>query len=73
MERDLFDADRRDFRAVVGDFVAREVEPNLAAWEQAGVVDRSLYAKAGATESMKETIGGGRFGPRCEPCHISLI
>jgi len=48
---------------VVRDFVAREVEPNLAAWEQAGVLDRSLYATAGEVGllglDVDEKYGGG--------------
>jgi alkylation response protein AidB-like acyl-CoA dehydrogenase len=63
MERDLFDADHDVFRAMVRDFVAKEVEPHLAAWERAGVVDRSLYAKAGQVGllglGVDERYGGG--------------
>lgn len=48
---------------MVRDFVAREVEPNLAAWEQAGVLDRSLYATAGEVGllglDVDEKYGGG--------------
>ncbi len=63
MERDLFDAGHRDFRAMVRDFVAREVEPHLAAWERAGAVDRGFYAKAGGIGllglNVEEKYGGG--------------
>jgi alkylation response protein AidB-like acyl-CoA dehydrogenase len=64
MERDLFDAGHHDFRVMVRDFVAKEVEPHLTAWEQAGAVDRSLYVKAGEVGllglDVDEQYGGGR-------------
>jgi alkylation response protein AidB-like acyl-CoA dehydrogenase len=63
MQRDLFDADHDDFRAMVRDFVANEVVPHLAAWEQAGAVDRGFYAKAGEVGllglDVDENYGGG--------------
>lgn len=63
MHRDLFDTDHQDFRAMVRDFVTNEVRPHLAAWEEAGMVDRNLYAKAGAVGllglDVDERYGGG--------------
>ncbi|WP_248959040.1 acyl-CoA dehydrogenase family protein [Sphaerisporangium perillae] len=63
MDRDLFDTDHQDFRAMVRDFVTKEVQPHLSAWEQAGQVDRELYVKAGAVGllglDIDEAYGGG--------------
>ncbi|MET9992824.1 acyl-CoA dehydrogenase family protein [Streptomyces mutabilis] len=63
MDRDLFDTDHHDFRAMVRDFVTKEIQPHLAAWEQAGMVDRELYEKAGAVGllglGVAEEYGGG--------------
>ncbi len=63
MERNLFDTDHHDFRAMAREFVANEVAPRLADWEQAGIVDRSLYAKAGEVGllglDVDEIYGGG--------------
>ncbi|MFJ3673521.1 acyl-CoA dehydrogenase family protein [Streptomyces sp. NPDC090106] len=63
MERDLFDTDHDDFRAMVRDFVTNEVQPHLPAWEQAGAVDRSLFEQAGTVGllglDIDERYGGG--------------
>jgi alkylation response protein AidB-like acyl-CoA dehydrogenase len=48
MQRMIFDETHEQFRATVRDFMQREVEPNRDRWREAGMVDRDLYAKAGA-------------------------
>jgi alkylation response protein AidB-like acyl-CoA dehydrogenase len=48
VHRTLFDDDHELFRASVRRFIAAEVAPANAVWEQAGVVDRSLFTGAGA-------------------------
>jgi acyl-CoA dehydrogenase len=40
-------AERRTLREVVCDFTRREIVPNLAAWEEAGELPRSLHQMAG--------------------------
>ncbi|HEV2374806.1 MAG TPA: acyl-CoA dehydrogenase family protein [Streptosporangiaceae bacterium] len=47
MKRRIFDETHDAFRAVARSFVQREVLPNLARWDEAGVVDRDLWRKAG--------------------------
>ena len=47
MERKIFDEDHDLFRKSVRSFVAREMVPHFDAWERAGVVDRSLFLRAG--------------------------
>ncbi|MDG9722865.1 acyl-CoA dehydrogenase family protein [Streptomyces sp. DH41] len=63
MDRALFETEHRDFRTMVRDFVTKEVQPHLPAWEQAGAVDRTLYEKAGAVGllglDVDERHGGG--------------
>ncbi|MEV8442176.1 acyl-CoA dehydrogenase family protein [Actinosynnema sp. NPDC051121] len=64
MPRGIFTDDHRAFREVVREFIAREVTPNLAKWEQAGVVDRNVWLAAGrqgllAPEIDVEYGGGG--------------
>jgi acyl-CoA dehydrogenase len=62
MDRQLFDADHDEFRKMVRAFVEREVTPHLEAWDEAGRIDRALYAKAGATGLLgfefDEKLGG---------------
>ncbi len=63
MQRDLFDDDHELFRESVRGFIAKEMVPNHQAWERAGIVDRSLFAKAGAQGflgmAVPEELGGG--------------
>jgi alkylation response protein AidB-like acyl-CoA dehydrogenase len=47
-ERPLLEAEHESFRATARSFLAKEVVPHHAAWEDAGAVPRELWAKAGA-------------------------
>jgi alkylation response protein AidB-like acyl-CoA dehydrogenase len=47
MQRTLFTVEHDAYRASVRKFVERHVVPHYACWEQAGVVDRSLFLAAG--------------------------
>jgi long-chain-acyl-CoA dehydrogenase len=64
MRRTLFDDTHEEFRSAFRSFLEREAVPNVAAWDAAGVVDRSLFAVAGANgflgmEVPEEHGGGG--------------
>lgn len=63
MERDVFDDDHNQFRAVVREFIAREIAPHHERWEQAGIVDRELFAAAAKQGvigfNVPEEFGGG--------------
>ncbi|MGH9275526.1 MAG: acyl-CoA dehydrogenase family protein [Acidimicrobiales bacterium] len=63
MQRTLFDADHELFRDSVRGFIAKELVPHHEEWERAGIVDRALFAKAGAQGflgmSVPEEHGGG--------------
>ncbi|NTU83126.1 MAG: acyl-CoA dehydrogenase, partial [Chloroflexales bacterium] len=48
MERTVFTSEHLMFRQSVQTFIAREVAPHYERWEQAGIVDRELWTKAGA-------------------------
>jgi alkylation response protein AidB-like acyl-CoA dehydrogenase len=43
----LYEAEHEAFRASVREFLAKEVVPHHAAWEEAGAVDRAVWLKAG--------------------------
>lgn len=47
MERNIFDDEHHLFRAVLRKFIEKEVRPFHRAWEQAGIVPRELWQKAG--------------------------
>jgi alkylation response protein AidB-like acyl-CoA dehydrogenase len=47
MKRRLYEADHDAFRAAVREFVAREVTPNIARWEEQRLIDRDVWLAAG--------------------------
>ena len=61
--RGIFDASHEMFRTSVRQFVEREVTPHIERWESDGVVDRELFAAAGAAGflgmDVDERDGGG--------------
>ncbi|MEV0149909.1 MULTISPECIES: acyl-CoA dehydrogenase family protein [unclassified Nonomuraea] len=63
MRRTIFGADHEAFRAVVRDFLAREVVPLFPAWEKAGAAPRDLYRSLGELGilglQVPEEYGGG--------------
>lgn len=48
MERTLFSGEHQLFRQSFRQFVDREIKPNQERWNQAGIVDREAWRKAGA-------------------------
>ena len=44
----FFEDEHDEFRRAVRTFIEREVIPNLAAWDEAHLVDREFFRKAGA-------------------------
>ncbi len=64
MQHTLYEAEHEAFRDTVRSFVAKQVVPFHAAWEKAGIVDRSLWTEAGkqgllGTDVPAELGGGG--------------
>ncbi len=63
MQRRSFDDDHELFRTAVRDFAAKEIVPHVDRWEAAGIVDRTLFEKAGAAGflgmAIPEAYGGG--------------
>jgi acyl-CoA dehydrogenase len=55
-KRDLFNADHEAFRDTVQRFIAKEIAPFHAAWEEAGVVPRAVWQKAGAAGMLCCTV-----------------
>ncbi|RBQ22024.1 acyl-CoA dehydrogenase [Spongiactinospora rosea] len=62
MRRDLYDEEHLLFQETVRDFLAREVVPHHAQWEQDGIVPREVWKKAGELGmfgfSIPEEYGG---------------
>jgi alkylation response protein AidB-like acyl-CoA dehydrogenase len=63
VKRTLFDAEHEAFRQTCRTFCEKEIVPHHAAWEQAGIVPRELWERAGALGllgfAMPEEYGGG--------------
>ena len=63
MPTSIYDETHDLFRAAVRAFVADEMSPHFHEWEQAGIMDREVYAKAGGHGfvgfNMPESHGGG--------------
>jgi len=63
MRRSLFEDEHDAFRASVRRFVEAEMVPHGAAWDEAGIVDRSVFERAGALGFLGMAIpteyGGG--------------
>ena len=55
-KRELFNEDHESFRDMVRRFVEKEVAPYHAQWEEAGVVPRELWRKAGAAGMLCCTV-----------------
>jgi alkylation response protein AidB-like acyl-CoA dehydrogenase len=63
MSRAIFDQEHEAFREAVGTFLDKEVVPFHDQWERDGIVDREVWAKAGAQGllglQLDEEFGGG--------------
>ena len=63
MSRAIFDQEHEAFREAVGTFLDKEVVPFHDQWERDGIVDREVWAKAGAQGllglQLNEEYGGG--------------
>ena len=59
----IYDEEHELFRGAVRDFIAAEMVPHIGEWEEAGIMDREVYAKAGAHGfigfNYPESHGGG--------------
>ncbi len=47
LKRELFNEDHEAFRSMVRRFIDKEIAPHHASWEEAGIVPRDLWLKAG--------------------------
>ncbi|AZK96971.1 MULTISPECIES: acyl-CoA dehydrogenase family protein [Streptomyces] len=52
MKRSIYTEEHEAFRAMIRDFIVKEVEPHFAQWEQDNLVDRDLFRKLGALGVM---------------------
>ncbi|QKW35610.1 acyl-CoA dehydrogenase family protein [Actinomadura sp. NAK00032] len=66
MREEILDDEHRDFRNLVRAFIAKQIAPHYAAWEERGMADRAVWREAGAAGllgiDMPEEYGGGGNG-----------
>jgi acyl-CoA dehydrogenase len=63
MQRKLFGEEHEIFRASVRRFIEREVVPNQARWNEAGIVDREAWRRAGAEGLLCPWLSEEHGGP----------
>ena len=73
MDRTLFSEEHELFRKSFQTFVAREVVPNQERWNEAGMVDRETWRKAGAAGFLCPWIAEEDGGPGGDFLHSSVI
>ncbi|HVX23143.1 MAG TPA: acyl-CoA dehydrogenase family protein [Acidimicrobiales bacterium] len=63
MTRTIFQDEHHQFRATARTFLEREAVPHFGRWEEAGIVDRSFFERAGSIGllglAVPEEFGGG--------------
>lgn len=63
MKRSIFDPEHDLFRESAREFINREIVPHVTKWEQAGLVDKDMFRKAGVAGllgmAVEEQYGGG--------------
>ena len=56
LARSVYSPDHEAFRQTVRQFVAKEVEPNAREWDEAGIVPKSLWPRAGELGLLCPTV-----------------
>lgn len=56
LSRSAYTADHEAFRQTVRQFVAREIEPHANEWDEAGIIPRDVWPKAGALGLLCPTV-----------------
>ena len=73
LPRPFFSAEHNLFRDMVRRFVEVEITPNQAAWDDAGVVPRALWAKAGETGLLCPTVAEAFGGPGADFLYSAIV
>ncbi|NML97766.1 acyl-CoA dehydrogenase [Paraburkholderia sp. RP-4-7] len=71
--RTVFREDHELFREQARRFIETEIVPNLHAWEQAGIVPKSLWRKAGEIGLLCSTVPEEYGGSGGDFCHSAVM
>jgi alkylation response protein AidB-like acyl-CoA dehydrogenase len=69
----ILDQEHEDFRAVARAFFDKEVAPHHAAWEEAGVVDREIWRKAGERGLLCFDVDEAYGGPGIKDFRYNMV
>jgi alkylation response protein AidB-like acyl-CoA dehydrogenase len=69
----ILDQEHEDFRAVARAFFEKEVAPHHAAWEEAGVVDREIWRKAGERGLLCFDVDEAYGGPGIKDFRYNMV
>ncbi len=69
----VYDSEHELFREMVRAFIAQRVLPNFDAWERAGIVDRAMFADAGAQGLLGFGVDERYGGPGVEDFRFNAI
>jgi alkylation response protein AidB-like acyl-CoA dehydrogenase len=69
----ILEQEHEDFRAVARAFFDKEVAPHHAAWEQAGVVDREVWRKAGERGLLCFDVAEAYGGPGIRDFRYNMV
>jgi acyl-CoA dehydrogenase len=73
MERTLFSSDHELFRKSFRSFLEREVKPHQERWNEAGIVDREAWRKAGAAGFLCPAMTDDHGGAGGDFLHSAII
>ena len=69
----ILEQEHEDFRAVARAFFDKEVAPHHAAWEEAGVVDREIWRKAGERGLLCFDVDEAYGGPGIKDFRYNMV
>ena len=69
----ILEQEHEDFRAVARAFFDKEVVPHHAAWEQAGIVDREIWRKAGERGLLCFDVDEAYGGPGIKDFRYNMV
>ena len=69
----ILEQEHEDFRAVARAFFEKEVSPHHAAWEEAGIVDRDIWRKAGERGLLCFDVDEAYGGPGIKDFRYNMV
>jgi alkylation response protein AidB-like acyl-CoA dehydrogenase len=71
--RRIYEPEHQMFRDSVAKFMAKEITPNIAKWDDAGIVPRELWTKAGEAGLLCPGVPEEYGGPGCDFRYNAIV